>query len=194
MLARELALTGHTDEADAACAALSAGPWRNECFFLLADEAQDPQRARTLCDQAGQYRNQCIGHAISRAISGIVRNDRPGEEPETMAALDAAIAPWIRGPGRSKRVETVMAQQLARRVGQDGFTTETCGQAPAVVCQAAYAERMRSDVRAAGRPDGDWRSVCPPPVTAMQAEAAGLPGWDEALEPVMAEGWARLCR
>lgn len=195
MLARELALDGQLAQSQSTCAALEAGTWRDECFFLLADsQADTPLQARELCGQAGRFRNQCIGHAIARAVTDIIRDSRPGAELEMMASLDVAIEPYIPGPGRAMRVEALMAKALAGRAQDGHFSVETCGKAPAVVCQKAYAERMRSAVRASGRPDGAWRVACPPPVSQQRAAELQLPTWDRALDEVIAAAWLQLCR
>ena len=195
MLARDLARAGQLAQAQATCVSLDAGTWRDECHFLLADaQADTPLQVRELCGQAGRFRNQCVGHAIARAITGIIHDSRPGTELQTMAALDAAIEPYIPGPGRAMRVEALMAKEIAGRTQDSHFSVETCGQAPAIVCQKAYAERMRSAVRASGRQDGAWRAACPPPVDQERAATLQLPTWDDALDEVISGGWLQLCR
>lgn len=196
MLTRDIARAGDIDRAFQSCAAIEAGPWRDECFFLLADAAADaPQQARNLCGQAGRFRNQCIGHAISRAISAVINDMAPGTERETIETLHRAMEPYIPGAaGRQQRIEDVMARAIAGRLQRDHFDAGACGTAPDAICRRAYAERMRGAARHRGERDGAWRAACPPPVTTERAAALRLPTWAPALDTVIAEGWVELCR
>lgn len=135
-----------------------------------------------------------MGHAIARAISDVINAAQPGGELETMAALDEAMAPYLQPIPRQNRIEAVMAKEIAGRAADNVFDEDTCGEAPAIVCQKAYAERMRRAVREQNQQDGYWRAACPPPVRPADAQQLGLPTWHPMLDEWMQEGWMELCR
>ncbi|MEC7241867.1 MAG: hypothetical protein VXW32_11595 [Myxococcota bacterium] len=69
----------HTEASQAACAAIPAGIWRDECFFLLADgaiEASQPEKTATFCKEAGRYFQPCFMH-LFKAHAGFLRSELP---------------------------------------------------------------------------------------------------------------------
>ncbi len=195
MIAREQGQAGRLDAARSTCAALSAGLWRDECYFMVADVADVMgDQARQACALAGQFRTQCIGHAISREVSAVLKDAQRGDELQTLRLLDEAVGRYIPGQERGGRVRQMMATHIARRDPEALFSAALCGAAPPPICQDAFVERIRNHDRAAGRADGAWRRACGAQVTVARAQSLGLPGWSPDADGIARAGWEQLCR
>jgi len=196
----ELARRGDEHGAEATCASLPAGTWRDECFFQLADViAATGERARALCAQAGGYEGHCIGHGIGRESQAILASSEIGDEEAAFAAvLDVATA-WV-GPRRGRsRADGILRKSLAARFpeGSD-FDVTRCGAAPEHLCRDAYVqlvvERSGLDGEAStGVHAGRIGAVCSGPLGRDAVVAQGLPGWTDASAALVADAWERLC-
>jgi len=174
---------------------MTLGGWRDECFFLIADISRlEGEAAKQACSAAGQFRNQCVGHAIAREVSAVLNAAERGQEEATLAALDVVVRRYIPGQERRGRVRQIMAGHLADRDPEQPFSLATCGTAPEMICQEAYVERVRNAERAAGRTDGEWRRACGSHVTVQRAVSLGLPGWSHDFSGLARAAWEQLCR
>ncbi|MEL6342892.1 MAG: hypothetical protein AAFV53_07145 [Myxococcota bacterium] len=170
------------------------GLWRDECFFVLADEAEIPfERARRICAKSGRFQNQCLGHALSREARGFLSDLPVGEEPGAFQRLDAYVAESIPSQQRTPLVRRLMVDRLMQRVTPGApLSREICGDAPAEICRAVYTEHIRRTDTSAGQPDLAWSRVCPVQ-NAEQVISSGLPGWTRDVDEVARDTWRRLC-
>jgi hypothetical protein len=174
---------------------MAPGGWRDECFFLIADVSRlEGDAAKQACSAAGQFRNQCVGHAIAREVSAVLNAMPPGGEAEALVTLDAVIRRYIPGREREVRVRQIMAGHLADRAVDEPFSQVHCGTAPPMICQEAYIERVRNAERAAGRADGEWRRACGSTVSLERAVSLDLPGWAPDFAGLSRAAWEQLCR
>ncbi|MFT5683950.1 MAG: hypothetical protein ACI8RZ_004882 [Myxococcota bacterium] len=195
LTARELAQDGQTDAALATCQGMAAGGWRDECFFLISDvSGLSGDAAKQACAAAGQFRNQCVGHAIAREVSAVLNATEPGKEAEAYTQLDVVVQRYIPGREREGKIRQIMAGYLADRSPDKPFSQAHCGSAPQMICQEAYIERMRNSERAAGRSDGEWRRACGTHVSLERAVSLGLPGWTPDFAGLARASWEQLCR
>lgn len=111
--AARLATLGKVDQADATCARVPEGTWRQECHFRVGEElsqAGDVAQAAAQCGQAGWFAQRCITHAAWRMRrSGEVNPRSPdpaleGDRELLLAAVQAGLAahadPGVAGEGR----------------------------------------------------------------------------------------------
>jgi len=195
LTARELAQDGQLDAALATCQGMSPGGWRDECFFLISDVSRlSGDAAKQACAAAGQFRNQCVGHAISREVSEILNAMTLGDEAEAYAQLDVVVQRYIPGREREGRIRQIMAGYLAERSPTEPFSLVLCGTAPQMLCQEAYVERVRNAERAAGQADGAWRRACGAHVSVARAVSLDLPGWTPDFDGLARAAWGQLCR
>ena len=182
--------------AEAGCAAMAPGPWRDECFFLLADTvgAHDAE-AQRLCAEAGRYRSQCAGHALSRAVAGDLAALEAVGGQETLRRVEAVVVAQIGAAGASSRAEGLVVAALARRSPEAPFARAWCSDLPDATCAAAYEERVREAARVAypGEAEG-WRAACASTVSAARAAQVGLPAYEEDAAALAIGVWQRLCR
>ncbi len=195
LTARELAQDGQIDAALSTCQGMAPGGWRDECFFLISDVSRlSGDAAKQACAAAGQFRNQCVGHAIAREVSAVLNATEPGGEAEAYAQLDVVVQRYIPGREREGRIRQIMAGYLADRSPEAPFSLVLCGTAPQMLCQEAYIERVRNAERAAGRADGEWRRACGTHVSMERAVSLDLPGWTPDFDGLARAAWAQLCR
>lgn len=189
--------------AEAACEAMEAGFWKDECWFLVADAAgsRGADVARR-CGQAGRLRNQCLAHAFDRELA----ESRAELAGEGAAALEAALAErfaaFVPAPRAARAARVMVAGQLAEQAPGAPFALAHCGDAGPDTCRDAFVLRVETAVTRGvclGRPDpGCAPSALAPvcgaesPTPALAAEA-GLPTWSEDLEPLAQAAWQRLC-
>ena len=177
------------DEALAACAALDEGKWRSECYFLVADgRGVRGREAHHTCNQAGEFRAYCLGHAMQREARHELDRMAPGNEAATLAALELIGERYLGPDEGPTRVRQLMATALAGLHPGTPFGAGTCGAIDPELCLAAYDERVR---RSAAWREG--QDPCLPLPSLATAAAAGLPTWEPAWEPMALEVWGRLC-
>ena len=195
LTARELAQSGDVQGALTACRGMPVGSWRDECHFMVADVSRlEGNAAQVACSEAGMYRTQCVGHAIAREVSAVLNASAPGEEAQTLEALDVVVRRYIPGRERHTRVRQLMAGHIGARQLDAPFSLALCGTAPEMICQEAYVERVRSTERAAGRTDGSWRRACGSHVSLERAVSLGLPAWEPDFAGLSRGAWDQLCR
>lgn len=189
--------------AEAACAAMTAGFWQDECWFLVADAAgsRGADVARR-CGEAGRLRNQCLAHAFDRELA----ESRAELAGEGMAALEAALAErfaaFVPAPRAERAARVMVAGQLSEQAPGEPFDVAHCGEVQAETCRDAFVLRVETAVTRGvclGRPDPGCAPAALAPVcgaaspTPQAAAEAGLPTWTEALDPLAQEAWQRLC-
>ena len=79
------------EPAEAVCAPVPAGRWRDECFFVAAEAAEDAGRdgrAAALCQQAGGFREDCAQHLWQGALYRVARRPR-----QPLSVLEAEATP-----------------------------------------------------------------------------------------------------
>ena len=197
MRARELYAAGEVEAARAACGGLVAGPWRDECHFLLADEeGVHGDRAREACAQTGRFRFQCLGPAISREASVLFREIPRGQEDRLLRELQALTGSYIDGPEALEKAGRLLAMELATRDPEAPFDLSLCGSAPATLCREAYRERVRRAAKSVNAEEdtGMWRQACARTVSVERAARFGLPTWTPEADPLVQEAWQELCR
>lgn len=191
MAARERARAGDLDGARLDCASIPAGMWRDECAFLLAD-AQDAagDEAHRLCGDAGRYRSQCLSHAMAREVNALLTASPAGAEDQAYLGVLRLGEAYLPANGGVARAQAMFVNHLAGREPNRPFGPLQCGSAPAELCAAAYAERVRRQ----GAGAEAWQATCPGPPDSAAAAAIGLPAWDAAFAPQLASAWALLCQ
>ena len=188
--ARELAVQGRGEEARSACQGLAGGPWRDECFFLVTDTLDlRGDEARRACQDAGQWRQQCVGHAMARDAHDIMAELGLGHEDEATERIVQEVATYVGARQAEPRARAILADELAGRA-EGALSALDCGTAARDLCRDAYSERVR---RAAGGQEARWRQACGRTVDRQRVEAAGLPAWEPDMEPVALDAWKRLC-
>jgi len=91
--AARLAQTGDATRADAVCALIEPGTWRDECHFRVGEElgrAGETLPALTHCRQAGWFARNCLTHAGWRLPPDPTLT--AAEPPERIAAAGAELA------------------------------------------------------------------------------------------------------
>ncbi|MCB9778242.1 MAG: hypothetical protein H6742_06745 [Alphaproteobacteria bacterium] len=194
--AAEQAMAGDLAAAEATCDGLDAGPWRDECFFELADTiAAQGEEGRRLCDRAGGWAQRCASHAFGRRAQERVADLPVGEESEALADLEALGTAWF-GPRLGPiEAQGFLASALAERIGQGPLSAARCGTASVELCAAAY----RSAVLRPGGPQGVptdgalLGTACRGPREPERIAAMGLPSWEPEVDEAAQRAWARLC-
>ena len=101
--ASEAAKAGDPSTAAARCAAVEAGPLRDECSFLASEALMrllDPAQvapAAELCLAAGGFRSRCFAHMVLNPTLGVAPADRPEVAAGSWAsrrAVGEAIEAW----------------------------------------------------------------------------------------------------
>lgn len=185
------AAAGDVPGAWAVCQAMAAGPWRDECHFLVTDTAGVVgEEARAWCQHAGAFRLQCVGHALSREARPLLAAHPRGEEATVSAALTALTARYVGAAQAPEKAHQLLVDHLAERDPGRPFHARICGTAPPRSCEDAYIERVK---RAAAGPGEPWRAACGRSVSLERARQTGQPLWEPDVQSVVAAAWARLC-
>ncbi len=169
--------------------------WREECVFLACDASEvSLDDARRVCVQAGRFQARCVGHAATRTILHRIADIPPGQEDRLVAQATAAAKQAL-GPESDGRAIELVVRILADRAGPNGLDELVCGNAPAEVCTAVYAELL---TRWAADRDQDTaafvRPACARTVTVERAQMAGLPPWSPAYDAPVQVALMRACR
>lgn len=90
---------GDMTAAAGACAAVDAGPWREECWFQAGEAAAERRLAAgyadslAMCALAGRFQRDCLAHSVS-----LLAEDAPavpdGDWSATIEAADIVTASW----------------------------------------------------------------------------------------------------
>lgn len=93
------AATGDMTAAAGACAAVEAGPWREECWFQAGEAAAERRLAAgyadslAMCALAGRFQRDCLSHSVS-----LLAEDAPetpnGDWSSTVTAADTITDSW----------------------------------------------------------------------------------------------------
>ena len=199
MVAAEIAqATGELDVAASRCAQIPAEEaWRGECYFLVVDAVElIGEDARRLCQEAGQYRDRCLGHALQREGRPLLLAAPRGEERAAFRALleratfyfgdDEAVA--------GQKVWHLVAEFVASRDRGQPFTAATCGEIPWRLCRTGYLTRARYHFRDTGASTEQLAAACAAlPVSPEEAERYGLPPWTEDVDVPVQAALEKLC-
>ena len=187
------AQSGDRSLAEAACARVDEGLWRDECGFSVVDALElRGAEAWSACALAGQYTDHCVGHVLTAEVARM--DDLPlnvGQED----ALFTEVRDRVRSAGaplNRRHVETVVftstARHIANRSAEGTFTLESCGVAPAPLCVRAYSETMRLGM---DRLDRD--RICAGPLSSELVASAGGTPWSPSAEGIAGQAWEALC-
>ena len=193
---RERAEAGDAAGGQEVCRAMPAGPWRDECFFLVADAAGAVgDEAKRLCAESGQFRQQCVGHAISRDVATIFGASERGEEAQLLADVEARIGTYIGGGEVKKKARRLVAAELSARDPEVPFGPAQCGTVGDRVCTDAYVERIKRAAKLINPEEGasDWRRACGATVDPVKVAELGLPTWEPEIDELAQKAWARVC-
>ncbi len=183
------ARAGDIAAAQTTCQTIEAGLWRDECWFLTADDAGlIGEDAVAACRRAGRFEPHCRGHALGRAAQEV--DLTVGQEARSARALGALVAAYRpRSGGQSRR--TMANELLAVRVGDrwaaEPFDPALCGSLAPPLCAWAY----RASLDGA---DTALAALCPGPVTSTAVRDIGLSGWTEAGQTIAGAVWAGICQ
>lgn len=159
-----------------ACAAIGDAVWREECFFLAADEAELIGRpALETCAEAGRFADRCTQHAAHRDLAGRSLDTSLGREQLMRARVRDVVASYH--PDRSEEdlarmVDAAMAQQLSVRFEEAPFALSACGAAGERVCQMAYGAVLYT-----AKEEGRLEAACAGEATPEAVAAAGVTPW-----------------
>ena len=143
MAASALAAAGQEEAADAACEAMEASFWKDECWFLVADQAvtRGPDVARR-CGQAGRLRNQCLTHAFDRELAES-RVELAGQgEAAFEADLTERFSAFVPGQRGARAAHVMVAGMIGERERGQPFHLGLCGDASAETCRDAFVLRV----------------------------------------------------
>ena len=72
------------------CQAVIEQPWKDECWFMIADTVDAKDKLATdLCARAGHYEGQCLAHAAFREGKDLLRE--PGQEMQALAHVEGRL-------------------------------------------------------------------------------------------------------
>lgn len=189
--ARDLAAQGELDDALAVCRDMAVGPWRDECWFLIADTVgARGQQALDICGDAGRWWQQCVGHAINREAQMLFDQAAVGDEARLQMGLVHIIERYIQGGEVTDRARRMLVAHIAGREADQPFSLVICGDAGQDICRDAYLERVRLASESSGR---SWRAACGRFVTVERVTQVGMPGWAPDADAIVQEGWQKLC-
>ena len=193
-----LARRGEPMAALSICAELQPGPWRDECYFLVADGLEvRGETARAICESAGEWRFQCLGHAINRESILVWEQLGIGREDEVQQRVLEITSRYIGGREAGERTRRWMVTRVAARDLERPFSKITCGQVEPSLCRDAYIERVKlvtQQINAAEEGDRSWRLACARRVSATRAAQLDLPTWEPSVDELVQEAWQQLCQ
>ena len=183
------ARAGDITTAQATCQQIDDALWRDECWFLTADDAGlIGEPALSACQQAGRFQPHCRGHALGRAaqqLDIVVGQEAAGAR--SIGALVASYRPRSAGVKRQVMANELLALRVAERWSAAPFEPSLCGALSASMC--AWAYRASLDAAAA-----ELAAQCPGPVTNDSVRTIGLTGWTEEGQTTAAAVWAGICQ
>ena len=183
------ARAGDITTAQATCQRIDDALWRDECWFLTADDAGlIGAPALEACRQSGRFQPHCRGHALGRAAQQL--DLAIGQEAASAQAIGALVADYRpRSAGMKKQVmaNELLAIRVAERWSTAPFDPALCGALPEAMC--AWAYRASLDAAAA-----ELAAQCPGPVSSDDARTIGLTGWTADGATAAAAVWAGICQ
>ena len=190
-----VALAKAGGEALPVCEAVRDPVWRQSCRFEVVDAlALTGDEAIAACQDAGQWKERCLSHAIQRELSRVAPRYGLGQELELTAWIEERVVAYGLQSTRPDYAGEQVARVIARRRSRTGpaptFTRAECGTASDSVCQEAYRVIVRE--RDQGRRIS--QGVCATTVDSASVTAAGLPGWEEDVADVVRAAWVQICR
>lgn len=193
---RERAEAGDAAGGQDVCRSMVAGPWRDECFFLVADASGAVgDEAKRLCAESGQFRQQCVGHAISRDVATLFAVSERGAEAQLLDDVEARIGTYIGGGEVKQKARRLVAAELSARDPEVPFGRAQCGTVGDRVCTDAYVERIKRAAKLINPEEvtSDWRRACGSTVDPGNVAELGLPAWDPDIDELAQKAWARVC-
>lgn len=198
MTASEVAAAMGEQAARARCARLMDGdPWRDECYFLISDTLEAAgEQAVSLCNETGQYRSRCVGHALQREGRALLDRFPRGEEAEAYKIIKQRSEYYFNDPKEGgRKVWHLMMEYIASRDYGEPFRIETCGSVPERLCVSAFVTRLRFAERDSGSTTSQLHTLCQSqPRTSETATSLGLMGWADDASHIAKKGLKRLCR
>jgi hypothetical protein len=192
-VAERAATSNEPDLAWAACAETPLKGFQDECAFLVVDRLPlEGPKGWTRCERAGSYRDNCLGHIVTRhleELDGVP--DGVGEEEALRSAL-AREASKLDLPLQRKHfrrsVTTALTRHVARRWEERPFDEAECGTLDRELCRRSYAETMQPRMD-----EVDQAAICGSELTREAVEAGGGTAWVQGSEALAREAWGKLC-
>jgi hypothetical protein len=179
------------------CEQVGHAGWQQVCFFESVDAAGlTGETAVAACRRAGEFRQRCLSHALSRESDRDWRRVAAGREREFLDWIEGRMVVY----GLDTRIENIPRDFLARRVanrlaaqakGQKPprFSVQECGDVPADTCSQVYRQYVRLVYKRQ-----DVQTLCQSSITREAVEATGLPGWEDDFQGSVSTIWVRLCK
>ena len=177
------------ETAQATCQRIEAGIWRDECWFLTADDANlIGEAALSACRNSGRFQPHCRGHALGRAAQEV--DLTVGLEAESARAIGKLVADYRpKSAGLKRRImaNEILAVRIGDRWQAAPFDPMQCGALTPPMCAWAY----RASLDDATAPLGD---LCDQGISNEAAQDIGLSGWSEAGESMAWGVWSGICQ
>lgn len=191
--AARIAASGRFKSATAVCDTIEVAVFHDECWFLAADEAETlGAEAVDACRHAGQFRENCLGHAIGREVPRAEeKHAKPGQERALQDAVREIVARYKPAAPEDQRevtVDRMVGQILSKRWEGLPFDAARCGSVTPAVCRLAY--RMNLD---GAPPQIPIEQICRDGVTLERVTAAGAPAWTPGSDEAALAVWQALC-
>ena len=196
--ATALAVAGEAEAAAALCEPLPlGGVWRGECYFSIVDaDAVEGVEAAAFCRRARPFTEKCMEHAGRRSAESVARSRPLGAEAQALTEAAQAAQPFL-APHRAREAARRAVARALQERWTDRVTAEGCGSAPEDLQALAYEMHIQDSLDAgqdrARDPLGRIEPLCPPPVVAQAAAAAGFLPWEDTLDGPVQEAWGRMC-
>lgn len=175
--------------AQSTCQEIDDGLWRDECWFLTADDAGlIGAPALEACRQSGRFQPHCRGHALGRAVEQL--DVAIGQETASARAIGALVAAYRpRSAGMKKQImaNELLAIRVAERWSSAPFEPSLCGAMSGAMCAWAYRASLDAAAEALA-------ALCPGPVTSDDVRTIGLTGWTTEGQETSAAVWGGICQ
>lgn len=140
--ARKQSEVGDLEGAAATCEGVSAPLWQSECWFMVSDaSAARGQAALDLCARAGDFEEECLGHALGRSLEEAL--SLPGTEAQAYQELEQAWLSVYQDPRLSTaKADAMFVSAMLRRPRP--YTASTLGNTPerlALLVLATHIEK-----------------------------------------------------
>lgn len=151
------------------CPRLPEGIWRSECWFEMAElvRSDDHADAVALCEQAGQFRDDCLQHLWQQPLRALVMRTGPQGFADGLPEAEALLREWEALQGASNE-QTFRFWRHYYEAGFGGMTPldlGVCDPLPALQrerCLEAAVASYESRLRAAARDVGLEAALCAP--------------------------------
>lgn len=182
-----------TQSAFAPCAALEDPLWSAECWFWVTDSLQlTGDEAVDSCKNAGQWRPNCLGHAVGREMRAMEKkHDVVGQEDLLLTEIGVIIQrykPNAPKPQQAVAARATLAQIIRARWKDSAFDQQLCGVAEPEVCALAYRGTLDLDPNRVVVAD-----VCAAPITLERVAELGARPWTAGSEALAIQAWADWC-